>query len=192
MEPTQPPLGQAIDLPATAEGLRRRRGRRWLWIVGLWWVIALIVVAARTLPLDSDTSMRWQVQPLVALLVILPVQGAALACGRRERRILGAYSWQCYPCELAGMQVRLRTDAGTVVLTPRMVRRAPRIAASEHPGQAWFCGDLRYGGVLSPVGGREPIRYVRDKRPSKRKQLREPFPGADELAARTGAKGAAY
>lgn len=141
-----------------------------------------------------DTPWAGRLQALPAtLLLILPVQAVTRACGRRERRILESYPWQAYQCDIDGVHVRLQLDAGrVVVLTPRMLKRKPSIAASDHRREAWFCGDLRYGGVVSPVGGGHPMRYVREKRPKKKAQLREPFPGADTLAQQTGVAGTVY
>lgn len=188
----QPPSGPAMDLPATAEGWTSRRRKGLLWIVAIWAVIALLTTLAWTVPSGTSGVGRLQALP-ATLLLLLPVQAVTRACGRRERKIMESYAWQAYPCEVDGIEVRLRLDAGrVVVLTPRMLRRKPRVSGSGHPATAWFCGDVRYGGVVSPVGGGEPMRYVRDKRPKKKAQLREPFPGANELAERTGVIGTVY
>jgi hypothetical protein len=187
-----PPAGPAMDVPATAEGWRTRRRKGWLWIATIWAAVALLTTMGWTVGADSPRAGRLQAMP-AALLILLPVQAVTRACGRRERRILQTYVWQAYPCETDGIHVRLQTDAGRVdALTPRMLKRKPSVSSSDHPEVAWFCGDLRYGGVVSPVGGDKPMRYVREKRPTKKVQRREPFAGADQLAHDTGVVGTVY
>ena len=187
-----PPVGPAMDVPATAEGWRTRRRKGWLWIVAIWSAVALLTALGWTAGGDSPRAGRLQAMP-ATLLIIFPIQAVTRACGRRERRILQAYAWQAYPCETDGIHVRLQIDAGrVVVLTPRMLKRKPSVSSSDHPEVAWFCGDLRYGGVASPAGGDKPMRYVREKRPANKALRHEPYAGADQLAQRTGVVGTVY
>lgn len=187
----------AMDVGATAEGYRRRQRRRRLTVAAPWVIAAALSTGIAVLPADPDPYIGLQVMPEIILLLIAPVQLLGLACGRRERRILESYGWEAYPCEVRvrsrHVEVRLQLGPGDeLVLTPQMLRQEPGIANSKHPDQAWFCGDRRYGGVVSPVGGGRPVRCVRDKRSKKDKKRPEPFAGADELAVRSGVLGTAY
>jgi hypothetical protein len=201
MPQQQMPEGTAMDLPATAEGFRRRRLRRLLAVGGSWVVVAAVVIGSAVVPEEPDDYIGLQVTPLLVLLLIAPVQIVALACGRRERRILESYGWQAYDSEIRYRRTRvellLRLGPGDIaVLTPRIRNQRPwrksADAGGKHDGQVWFCGDPRYGGVVSYAGGGRPVRFVRDKRPKKLARMPEPFPGADELAVRSSVLGTAY
>lgn len=118
----------------------------------------------------------------------LGVTFLALRRTRRNAAILKTYPWRAYPCEYPHRSlespkvIRIKfTDnhAPTLRFTPFSVNLKEK--QNPRPDMIWFAGDIRYGGVVSPVGGHFPVRVVPD---APREAVPDGTPEADELAQR--------
>ncbi|MFF8841307.1 hypothetical protein ACF08N_01035 [Streptomyces sp. NPDC015127] len=166
-QPAVPQLKAAFDHPPTARGHRRLVVKRRIWLalivatgVGWTWmgvahpprnVIGMIVISVLFYPL------------------LLTVTYLALRRTRRNAAILRTYPWRAFPCEYPRRSLESPkvvvinfTDDHAPVLrfTPFSVNL--REKQNPQPDMIWFAGDIRYGGVVSPVGGHFPVRVVPD------------------------------
>lgn len=208
--PELPPV--ALDLPDTADGLRRYR-RKAVFAVNasaamLAAAVTLIVLSSRNEGLAATLA-----PPLVGLGLSVLVMGVLIRIrSRRMRRVLGSAPWVAH----ASVATPLGSGAAAVVLAggpegDELLVLAPRTVqwryhlVSGPEGVLWWCGDARTGGVLAPPGGREviwarPLGARKSRRILARPQVRnlphravpeqpQPWPANADVNAGTGPTG---
>ncbi|MFF3323797.1 hypothetical protein [Streptomyces sp. NPDC002889] len=181
------PLAKAaLDHPPTATGQRRLVLKRRAWLVG---VLLLGVGCARMATAGPPSKMAGFIIICVLFYPLtLVVTFLALRRTRRNAAILKTYPWRAYPCEYPHRSVESPkvimikfTDDHAPILrfTPFSVYLKEK--QNPQPEMIWFAGDIRYGGVVSPVGGHFPVRVVPD---APREAVPDGTLAEDELAER--------
>ncbi|MEU1489445.1 hypothetical protein ABZ456_04190 [Streptomyces sp. NPDC005776] len=170
----------ALDLPDTADGLRRYRASALRW----WAAGAAGMLPALLLAVFSDGFGRSFVPPLATWGVLLPLGGAAVSLrARRMRRVLASGPWTAHTSVVlqrgvngAAVVLHGPDPRALLPLTPSTVQWRLGLL-NRTDGVVWWCGDPLTGGVLAPSGGTELIRAT-------------PIPGrrARSLAARPEVK----
>lgn len=178
----------AFDHRPTVDAYRRVVRRRRLWVafflgapVALVWCGAHLTVPESAVPLFAVTLLT---SPLLVVASTL-----ALLHTPRMARVLRSYAWAAYPCQYSpggrqrvGVIAVMFAPGHEVLLRTTPYRCDVRAKRNSHPDVIWFAGDPHAGGVVSPVGGRYPVRvansalWARDPQP----------PPADALAERAG------
>lgn len=176
----------ALDHPPTAAGHRHLVLKRRAWLGGV-----LLLGAGCAYMATAGPPSRVAGFIILSILfypLILGVTVLALRRTRRNAAILKTYPWRAYPCDYPHRSlespkvIRIRfTDDHTPILrfTPFSVNLKEK--QNPQPDMVWFAGDIRYGGVVSPVGGHFPVRVVPD---APREAVPDGTPAEDELAER--------
>ncbi|MFJ8661158.1 hypothetical protein [Streptomyces sp. NPDC093795] len=165
-------MARALDLPETAEALRRygRRAGDVMVTGGLLFALA----AGVALVAPGETWTGDLIGALVVLGVLASGTGAgAWALARRMRRALGSGGWSAH----AAVSVRsMRTTEAVVLrsldgdglwpLEAVAMRQRYELLRPGPDGVMWWCGDPARGGVLAPPGGgaliwARPVRHRR-------------------------------
>lgn len=184
--PGSPAAVRAIDLPETAEALRRYRRRAGdLVNAGVTMLLAVPVLVVVGVSSGVDDELLTTFGPMVFAFgwFALALGIAARVLSRRMRRALGSQPWTAH----ASVTAPKGRERASVVLAvglagDALVPLAPitsqwRFELLREPsGVLWWCGDPRTGGVLAPPGGGEliwagPLRGRRAQRALARRQV---------------------
>ncbi|QKW23054.1 hypothetical protein HUT16_31745 [Kitasatospora sp. NA04385] len=156
--------GPAISFAATAQAVAERRSDRWRRRVLL---ACYPVLAAAAAWLGFETGPEKGIIAFLLAGFLPPLLLGARSVGERYKRrtLLENGPWQVWPVRMelyAGNPygprrvVLLRPDGSAERAFKAKVPESVWLGYTDGLGLLWFCGDLRFGGVMAAPGGSAP------------------------------------
>ncbi|MGW4807030.1 hypothetical protein [Kitasatospora sp. NPDC004272] len=154
----------AISFAATAQAVAERRSDRWRRRVLL---ACYPVLAAAATWLGFATKPENGIGAFLAAGLLLPLLLGARSIGERYKRraLLENGPWQVWPVRMELYKgnaysprrvVLLRPDGSAERAFKAKVPESVWLGYTDGLGLLWFCGDLRFGGVMATPGGSAP------------------------------------